>query len=431
MGVSGYLAVLARPRFRLLVVLRVVGAAAIGMVQAALATYVLLSPERAASPAAMAASFAILLLPYSLLGPFAGVLLDRLWRRQVLVVVLTLQALVCLGIAALADRCGDGALLALAVLVLFGANRFVLAGISAGTPHVVTGEELTAANAFGPTLGTAASVAGGLLGVGVRALAGGGDRGAAVTIVVAGGTCLCAALVASRFGARELGPSQDEGRESLRAVLPGLVRGARHLAARPAAWRGIALVAAQRSTFGILTALALLQARSRDPGDAAIAELALAAGCAGAGALVAALLTPLAVRRVPAPAWSGGAVALGTTIGAVGLATGSLAGLLVGAAAVGAGGQAAKVCTDTTVQALVDDDHRGRVFTLYDMATNIAIVAGVAVAVSLAPADGGGVLVPALMAAVGLMAAAAVRRAGRRDRLDLRPPDAPGPSLGP
>lgn len=415
---GGYLAVLAGPRFRLLIAVRVVGASAIGMVQAALATYVLLSPERAASPATLAASFAILLLPYSLLGPFAGVLLDRLWRRQVLVVVLALQAVVCLGIAALAARGDDGALLAVTVLVLLGANRFVLAGISAGTPHVVAREELTAANAFAPTLGTAASVVGGLLGVGVRALGGGGDRGAAVTIVVAGATCLCAALVASRFHARELGPSQDEGRESLRAVLPGLVRGARHLAQRPPAWRGIALVAAQRSTFGIVTALALLQARSRDPGDAAIAELALAAACAGAGALVAALVTPVAVRRIRAVAWSTGAVALGTTVGAVGLAANSVPGLLVGAAAVGAGGQAAKVCTDTTVQALVDDDHRGRVFTLYDMAVNIAIVAGVALAVTLAPADGAGALVPILMVVVGLVAASAVFVAGRRTRTE-------------
>lgn len=424
---SGYLAVLGRPRFRLLVVLRVVGATAIGMVQAALATYVLLSPERAASPATMAASFAILLLPYSLLGPFAGVLLDRLWRRQVLLVVLALQALVCLGIAALAVRGDDGALLAVSVLVLLGANRFVLAGISAGTPHVVAPEELTAANAFAPTLGTAASVVGGLLGVGVRALAGGGDRGAAVTIVVAGATCLVAALVAGRFRARELGPSQDEGRESLRAVVPGLLRGARHLAQRPAAWRGIALVAAQRSTFGILTALALLQSRSRDPGDAAIAELALAAACAGAGALAAALVTPLAVRRVRAVSWATGAVAVGTTVGALGLATDTVSGLLVGAAAVGAGGQAAKVCTDTTVQALVDDDHRGRVFTLYDMAVNITIVAGVAAAVLLAPADGSGALVPLVMAGVGLLAASAVYAAGRRASTG---PDEPLRTLG-
>ncbi len=411
---SRYFAVLAGPRFRLLVAVRVVGASAIGMVQAALATYVLLSPERAASPATMAASFAILLLPYSLLGPFAGVLLDRLWRRQVLVTVLALQALVCLGIAALAARGDDGATLAVTVLLLLGANRFVLAGISAGTPHVVAPAQLTAANAFAPTLGTAASVVGGLLGVGVRALSGGGDRGAAVTIVVAGVTCLCAALVASRFGARELGPSRDEGRESLRAVVPGLVRGAHHLAQRPAAWHGIALVAAQRSTFGIVTALALLQARTRDPGDAAIAELALAAACAGAGALVAALLTPLAVRRIRALTWATGAVALGTTVGALGLATNTVTGLLVGAAGIGAGGQAAKVCTDTTVQALVDDDHRGRVFTLYDMAVNIAIVAGVATAVALAPADGAGALVPAVMVAVGLAAALAVFVAGRR-----------------
>jgi len=50
-----------------------------------LAGAVLFNPERAADPAAIAAGFTVLLLPYSFVGPFAGVLLDRWWRQRVLV----------------------------------------------------------------------------------------------------------------------------------------------------------------------------------------------------------------------------------------------------------------------------------------------------------------------------------------------------------
>ena len=48
-----------------------------GMFQAALGGAVLFNPERHADPLAVAAGLAVLLLPYSVIGPFAGALLDR------------------------------------------------------------------------------------------------------------------------------------------------------------------------------------------------------------------------------------------------------------------------------------------------------------------------------------------------------------------
>src|SRR3954451_5053641 len=54
-----------------------------GVFQVALASYVVFSPERAPSPAAIASALAVVLLPFSVLGPFVGVLLDRWSRRQV------------------------------------------------------------------------------------------------------------------------------------------------------------------------------------------------------------------------------------------------------------------------------------------------------------------------------------------------------------
>nr|MBA3619091.1 MFS transporter [Acidothermales bacterium] len=87
--------------FRRLYVTRVAGQLADGVFQAALASYVFFSPERQASAGAAAAAFAVLLLPYSLVGPFAGVLLDQWRRQQVLVVANLARAGLVVGVAAL------------------------------------------------------------------------------------------------------------------------------------------------------------------------------------------------------------------------------------------------------------------------------------------------------------------------------------------
>jgi len=77
--------VLARRDFRYLFSVLLVGQFGDGLLQAALASFVLFSPERQPDAIRVAAAFAILLLPYSVIGPFAGVFLDRWYRRTVLV----------------------------------------------------------------------------------------------------------------------------------------------------------------------------------------------------------------------------------------------------------------------------------------------------------------------------------------------------------
>ena len=77
--------VLASHDFRRLYSTRLAGQFGDGLLQSALATFVLFSPERQPDAVRVAAAFAILLLPYSFIGPFAGVLLDRWRRRNVLV----------------------------------------------------------------------------------------------------------------------------------------------------------------------------------------------------------------------------------------------------------------------------------------------------------------------------------------------------------
>jgi MFS family permease len=78
-------AVLAGRDFRRLFATRLVSQAGDGIVTAGVGTYVFFNATTFPSPAAGAAAFTVLYLPYSLIGPFAGVFIDRWSRRQILV----------------------------------------------------------------------------------------------------------------------------------------------------------------------------------------------------------------------------------------------------------------------------------------------------------------------------------------------------------
>ncbi|HET6989312.1 MAG TPA: MFS transporter, partial [Kribbella sp.] len=146
---------LKRRDFRRLFAVRLTSQFGDGVFQVALASYVLFSPERAPDAAAIAGLFAVALLPYSILGPFTGVLLDRWSRRQILFGANLTRAVLVIGVGAIVATGNAGVLFYLAVLLTLGVNRFLLSGLSAGLPHVVERDELVMANAVTPTSGTA------------------------------------------------------------------------------------------------------------------------------------------------------------------------------------------------------------------------------------------------------------------------------------
>src|SRR6201999_3457846 len=104
----------ALPEFRRLLELRAVSQFGDGLFAAGLVGAILFNPELAATPSAIAGSFAVLYLPYSLLGPFAGALLDRWDRRLVLIganlgrllMVVVVAALLAVGVGDLPILCG-------------------------------------------------------------------------------------------------------------------------------------------------------------------------------------------------------------------------------------------------------------------------------------------------------------------------------------
>jgi hypothetical protein len=70
-------AVLAERNFRRLFSTRLISQTGDGIFTAGVGTYVFFNAATFPSPAAGAAAFAVLYLPYSLIGPFAGVFIDR------------------------------------------------------------------------------------------------------------------------------------------------------------------------------------------------------------------------------------------------------------------------------------------------------------------------------------------------------------------
>ena len=404
--------------FRKLLGTRLVGQAGDGLLESGLAAFVLFSPTSQPTPAKAALAFSILLLPYSLIGPFAGVLIDRWRRRSVLLYANVIRAAWVAGLAVIVAQGHDDLLLAFWVLALLGVNRFILAALSAGLPHVVAGRYLVTGNALAPTAGTGAWILGGLGGLVLRHYVGGGDSGAVVVLAVAAPAYLLAGLVAARLHRDELGPDDTTQRDSVRHVVRGMADGVRHLAVRRPAARAIGLVTVHRAIFGAATLLTVLQAREvLHPGDpdAAIAAIGVTSLAAGAGALAGAVVAPWLSRRLGPVEWSVLALVTCVVLGAVGVALPTLTGFVVRGLFLGFAGQTIKVCSDTIVQEDVDDTHRGRVFSWYDVAVNVGIVSGVVVATLALTTSSGAGLLAAVMVVVAVATGAWALARERRD----------------
>jgi MFS family permease len=399
--------------FRQLFAVRLVGQFGDGLLQSALATFVLFSPERQPDAVKVATAFAILLLPYSIVGPFAGVLLDR-WRRQtVLVRANGLKAVLVVPIILLVLASNDGPLLGVAVLVVLGVGRFVLAGLSASLPHVVQGPNLVTANALTPTSGTIMAAVGAGVGIVLRGVIGGGDTGSMLVLVAAAIAYVGAGALALTIGRDRLGPDGTRPGDTVRGIVIGLGDGIRVLASRGPAVRAVSMVAVNRVSFGLLTAAGLLLVRvtfhPAEDADAALRDFGVLTGAAALGALVGAILTPWATRRWDIVRWSAAVMVQAGVIGIGCVIAGSLAPsfpiLLVGALSIGLSGQAVKVCSDTTLQRDIPDDHLGRVFTLFDMIVNVSLVGGIVIMALVSPTTGQAPVLYALTG-IGLISAA-------------------------
>ncbi|MFJ5708992.1 MFS transporter [Streptomyces sp. NPDC093105] len=419
MSVVRDLRVLLRLRdFRRLLTVRLLSQCADGVYQVALATYVVFSPEKQTSPAAIASAMAVLLLPYSLVGPFAGVLLDRWQRRQVFLYGNLLRALLAAGTAVLVLAAVPDWLFYASALSVTAVNRFVLAGLSAALPRVVDEERLVVANSLSPTAGTLAATLGGGLAFGVRLLA---DDSDAAVVAFGAVLYLCAALASLRIPRTLLGPDPDRVTPRLSRALASTARelaaGVRHLSERRPAALALTAVGLMRFCYGALLVTVLMLSRYAwsSTETEGLGLLGIAVGASGAGFFAAAVLSPWAVGRFGPFGWmivcSAAAAVL---VPALALPF-TPAPFLVAAFVLGLITQGAKIATDTVVQTHVDDAFRGRVFSLYDVLFNVAFVAAAGAAALMLPPDGRSPLLIALVAA-GYAAIALLLRGEREER---------------
>jgi MFS family permease len=391
-------AVLAEHDFRKLFAARLVSQTGDGVFNAGFTAYAFFSAQTFPNPAAAVYAFTVLYVPYSLIGPFAGVFIDR-WSRQQIIVYGALIRAAMVAVAGFVVLGGQTGLpLYVSALAVLGVNRFFLSAVSAGTPHVVRRDKLVMANAVAPTSGTIVGFAGGVVGLGVHLVTGGGLVGSAATLWFAGACYVVAGLLGTRMAKNLLGPAQTAAAQrqglasDLHEVARGLADGVRHLNEKRKAAYALAAVGVHRALYGTLLVQALLLYRNYffhgGNGNKALGHATLLVIASAVGFGLAAVVTPEGVKRVTKDQWItmwlavGGitAIVLGPTFNQIAyLAVGFLLGLSA---------QCVKICVDTTVQQTVEDAYMGRVFSLYDMLYNVAFIIGPAIAIPFLPESG-------------------------------------------
>ncbi|MGW2885379.1 MFS transporter [Streptomyces griseoruber] len=404
--------------FRRLLAVRLLSQCADGVYQVALATYVVFSPEKQTSAASIASAMAVLLLPYSLVGPFAGVLLDRWRRRQVLLYGNLLRALLASATAVLMLSHVPDWLFYVSALCVTAVNRFVLAGLSAALPRVVDAERLVIANSLSPTAGTLAAVAGGGLAFFVRLAIADTD---AVVVLLGSVLYLFSALMSLTMAADLLGPERyvipAGWASAVRGTARGLASGVRHLTEpkrREAAW-ALGAITLMRFCYGALTVMVLMLCRyawSTDT-EKGLALLGVAVAISGVGFFVAAVVTPTAAGRLGPGRWITVCSAAAAVLELALMLPFTQATTFVAAFVLGLVTQGAKIATDTIVQSSVADGFRGRIFSLYDVLFNVAFVGAAGVAALMLPPDGRSA---ALVVTVAVIYGAIAAAMGRFER---------------
>ena len=384
------------PAFRRLLAVRLPGQFGDGVFQASLAGAVLFNPERGASAADVAAGFAVVLLPYSVVGPFAGVLIDRWWRRRILLVANLLRAALVLALAVEVAAGLTGVPFYASALVCISVNRFVLSSLSASLPHTVDDADLVGANALSTTCGGVATTLGGAIAVGLRALIdpAGGNVGYAALAALAAVPYLGAAAGAWRISHAALGPDGVERgrRETVRMVIAGLVAGGRHIHARRPVQLALTAIAVQRFCYGVSTICTVLLYRNyfADSGflRAGIAGLAQLVVAMAVGGVLAAVVTPFSTRRIGLVRYPALLMLLAVPVELMGGLPFAKLPLLLAAFVLGFVSQGVKISVDTTVQHHLEDEFRGRVFAVYDTVFNLMFVSAAVVTALVLPGNG-------------------------------------------
>ncbi|MFJ4233816.1 MFS transporter [Cellulosimicrobium cellulans] len=395
MSVVAELRALLRLRgFRRLFAVRLVSQAGDGMFQVGLASLLFFSPESQGTAAAIAGAFAVMLAPFTIVGPFAGVFLDRWQRRQVLAWGNAVRVVITLGMAALMLSGGVSGWIYALGLAALSVNRFLLAGLSAGLPRVVDGPLLLTANSLTPTLGAGAAFLGGGIGLLLGLAFEPGRVKDSSALICAALVFGIASLLALRLGRTQLGPKHPAEaaiRSEIARVARGLADGARYLVARRTPGQALLAMATHRFLYGVVFIASILISRNLlDPGSqtAGMATFAIVVGLTGLGGAGAMVLTPTLSRYTGPQVWIAIMLLLAAASQLLLVTTPERAVVYTGAALLGLAAQGTKIAVDTIVQRDTDDAFRGRAFAFYDVLYNAAFVGAAALAAFTLPDTG-------------------------------------------
>ena len=303
----------------------------------------------------------------------------------------------------------------------------ILAGLSASLPRVVKREILVAANALTVTGGTIAIVLGGGIGIGLRNIfesQNGADQVDAALVLFGALGYFISALFSLRLRRDELGPTKGEisaANKNWKDGFSQMREGFVYLKSNKDSGIGICAVAIQRGGLTALTLMALILERnafhSPNNPDAGLSGFARAITIAGIGIMLGAVISPAAVRRFGRHRWMRIAMLIASFGPMIFVFSQSEFAMIAMGFVSGFGGQGVKVTNDALVQEKISDDYRGRVFAVYDVVVNAAIVSGSLIAAAVMPKTGLGITLPLIITTLYLGAALALRKNWFKDSI--------------
>jgi MFS family permease len=367
--------------FRRLFTIRLITQSGDGLFQAALISSIVFNPEEQNTILGFAIATLIVSLPFSILGPFTGVFIDRWSRRKILVVAPLLR--VALMWLVLFDPKAAPVLFFGGALWVLSVNRFYLATAVAVTPRLVPTENLLMANSMATVGGTVALLLGVFVGGWIADLV-----GDVPVIAIAGVEWLVASLVATRIRSPLLPHHVPETpvRDEIRRVAREFADGITLLARTPRALGPITSITLDQVGQGIVLVLSLFVFRDRfEEGVGSFSNLI---GAGGLGVLLGILTVGKLEERHPKERivarafFAGGVVLIAVATYITGWS------VLIASFAVGLTFAWKKIPVDTMVQEAIPDGYRGRVFAVYDVAYNLSRVAAAFLAIPLLNAFG-------------------------------------------
>ena len=361
--------------FGLLMAAQFAAQAGDGIVQTALGKFIVFGgqkgfdPEAAQSPDEVLRVALYIFVPYAIISPFLGVVIDRWDRRRLLWVANGLRGIVIALIGLVGINAFPGFMLFLAFVLTLASTRVVLATKSAALPATLGEHNMMEGNAVSQLGGAMFQIGGAVVAIGASLF-----LSARWVALIGSGVYLLGAVVALRI---RHASEHEEGRSfwtEVSRVLANIGAGVRQVARSPKAASSITTYFWLRTLWSFtLTGIAFVSLELLE--GAETTRLILTGGGGALGAVLGFLMAATLTKKVRTTAML--VIASSALAGVAVAVLGSLEmkpAIVLLTFCLGFGFFLGKISLDTMVQEALGDDFRGRAFSLYDIAYNVAWV---------------------------------------------------------